>query len=115
MPWQSLNLEELGLTRKQVEDAAWWFGQHDGTGSDGTGSDVSAATHAQPDSVRAVSGHAAIGQALAAAGGCWGLLGRSILQAPLSWIARPVYTLIADHRHRFPGSGACRLADTESE
>jgi predicted DCC family thiol-disulfide oxidoreductase YuxK len=87
-PWQSLDLEELGLTEHDVTTAAWWI-------------DATGGRH---------RGHAAIGRALIEAGGVWGLVGRLIVTPPISWIARPVYALIARNRHRLPGAtDACRL------
>ncbi|MGI8662464.1 MAG: thiol-disulfide oxidoreductase DCC family protein [Acidimicrobiales bacterium] len=80
-PWQALELDDLGLTEAEVADAAWWVA------GDGTRS----------------SGHAAIGQALVAIGGVWGLVGRALLVPPGSWLARPVYAFVARNRSKMPG------------
>ena len=87
-PWQRLDLDELGLTPADLEAAAFWV---------------------EPGG-RRQRGHRAIGAALATAPGFWGLAGRAILVPPLSWLARPVYALIARNRHRMPGgTPACKL------
>ena len=83
-PWQSLNLEDLGLSRQQVEAAVWWL--EDGTSRPGRW-----------------SGAEAIGRALVAAGGPWRVCGLLIVHPPLSWLARPVYAMVAANRHRLPG------------
>ena len=88
-PWQALDLDILGLTEREVTGAAWWV-------EDG-----------KPD-----GGYRSIGRALVAIGGAWGLAGRLILVPPVSWLARPVYALVASNRHKMPGgSDACRLED----
>ena len=85
--WQVLDLDDLGLTVDDVTGAAWWL------------------SPAQP---RPARGHEAIGWALAAAGGAWGTVGRLIVRRPGSWLARPVYAVIARNRHRMPGGApAC--------
>jgi predicted DCC family thiol-disulfide oxidoreductase YuxK len=87
-PGQALDLAELGLTDADVAAAAWWVE------SDGT--------------LR--RGHAAIGRALAVSGGAWGLVGRALLVPPVSWLARPVYAVVARNRSKMPGgSDACDL------
>ena len=88
VPWQSLDLEPLGLTEAEVTAAAYWI-------------DAGGGLH---------RGHLAIGRALVSAGGLWGLIGRIVITAPLSWIARPAYALVARYRYKLPGStDACRL------
>ena len=87
-PWQSLDLETLGLTEPDVTTAAYWI----------------------DDSGHAHRGHDGIGRALIIAGGFWAVIGRIIITPPVSWPARPVYALIAKNRHRLPGStDACKL------
>lgn len=87
-PWQVLDLDELGLTQGDVTAAAWWVDRRG----------------------RQHRGHAAIGRALIAAGGTWGVIGRLVITPPISWLARPAYWLIARNRHRLPGStDACRI------
>src|SRR5262245_13184856 len=88
-PWQELDLVALGLTERDVSEAAWWV-----------------------EGERRDRGHRSIGRALIAIGGAWGLAGRLILVPPVSWVARPVYTLVARNRHKMPGgTDACRLED----
>ncbi|MCY3649643.1 MAG: DUF393 domain-containing protein [Acidimicrobiaceae bacterium] len=86
-PWQSLELEELGLRPDEVEAAVWWI-DDDG------------------HSTRRSRGAEAIGRSLIAAGGLWTAAGLLIIHPPLCWLARPAYTLIAANRHRLPGSRA---------
>ena len=86
-PWQSLELKELGLRRDDAQAAVWWI--------DDRGPRIQRSRGAE-----------AIGRSLIAAGGGWGAVGRLIIHPPLSWLARPVYALIAANRHRFPGSRA---------
>ena len=89
VPWQVLDdLDTLGLTADQLNEQAWWVT------ADG----------------ELRGGHLAIGEALVAAGGPWGLVGRLTLIPPFVWLGSPVYRLIARHRHRLPGgTPACRI------
>ena len=86
VPWQSLELERLGLSRADVQAAVWWI---DGSGN-GT---------------RRSRGAEAIGRSLLAAGGVWKLAGLLISRPPLLWLARPIYALVAANRHRLGGRG----------
>ena len=87
-PWQALDLDELGLTVDDVTGAAWWL---------------------SPGQPRPARGHEAIGRALVAANGFWGAMGELIVRRPGSWLARPVYAVIARNRHRMPGGApACQ-------
>ena len=86
-PWQSLELEELGLSRPDVQAAVWWIDDRD-------------------HSPRRSRGAEAIGRALAEARGAWGVVGRLIVRPPLIWLARPAYALVAANRHRLPGPRA---------
>ena len=86
-PWQSLRLEDLGLSQPDVEAAVWWI---DGSGH-GT---------------RRTRGADAVGRSLVAAGGPWSIIGHLIVHPPLCWLARPAYALIAANRHRLPGPRA---------
>jgi len=87
-PWQSLDLHALGLTADQVMTAAWWV-------------DADGQLH---------RGHLGVAHALMSVGGIMGIAGRAISVPPLSWVAAPVYGLIAKNRYRMPGStDACRL------
>lgn len=80
-PWQSLQLDRLGLSEPDVRAAVWWI--------DDSGSDK-----------RLSRGAEAIGRSLVAAGGIWAAAGLLIIHPPLCWLARPAYALIAANRHR---------------
>ena len=87
-PWQILDLAEIGLTEHDVRTAAYWI-------------DPSGKAH---------RGHRGVGRALIAAGGPWRIMGWLIVTPPISWIAKPVYAVIARYRHLMPGaSDACRV------
>lgn len=87
-PWQSLDLDELGLTEADVTTAAYWI----------------------DDAGVAHRGHLGIGRALVAAGGFWKIIGALVVRPPISWLAKPVYALVAKYRYKLPGStDACRL------
>jgi predicted DCC family thiol-disulfide oxidoreductase YuxK len=75
------NLEELGLDRKQVHEAAYWI-DPDGT------------TH---------RGHRAIVRAVSASRGALGSMAGLITAWPFDPIAAGVYSLVARHRHLLPG------------
>ena len=83
-PWQSLELEELGLSRPDAEAAVWWI-DDSGRGP------------------RRSRGAEAIGRALASGRGTWRVMGRLIARPPLLWLACPTYALVAANRHRLPG------------
>ena len=86
--WQTLELDEYPLTVAEVDAAAWWI-------------DESGNRH---------RGHLAIGHALKAAGGAWGLIGALLVNPPVSWLAKPVYALVARNRHKLPGAtDACEV------
>jgi predicted DCC family thiol-disulfide oxidoreductase YuxK len=88
VPWQSCDLAALGLTKADVTTAAYWI----------------------DDQGVAHRGHRAIGRSLIAAGGIWRPLGRITITPPVSWLASPVYKLIARYRYKLPGAtDACRL------
>jgi len=82
LAWQYADLAELGITEEQAIDAVQWI-EIDGT-------------------VR--SGHEAIAAILNTAGRIWKLTGRTILLPGISWMAAKIYRLVADNRHRLPGS-----------
>ena len=87
-PWQSLQLEPLGLTVDDVTRAAWWI---DAEGN-------------------AVAAHLAIAAALRAGRRAWPFVGALIGHPPMSWVAAPVYRWVARHRQRMPGgSDACAI------
>lgn len=89
--WQLLDrgfLEEHGLSRDDVGQAAWWV--------DGTG--------------RHERGHRAIGRALQAGSGLRRVVGWLVLIPPSSWLAAGIYRLVVRWRHRLPGgTPACRV------
>jgi len=88
VPWQECDLDELGLTEADVTTAAYWI-DDDGV---------------------AHRGHRAIGRSLMASGGAWRVIGRLVITPPISWLAVPVYALIAKYRYKLPGStDACRI------
>lgn len=86
-PWQSLDLDEVGLTKDEVTTAAYWV-----------------------DHTGAHRGHRAIGRSLIAAGGAWKVVGWILILPPVSFLARAGYALVAKYRYKLPGStDACRL------
>lgn len=87
-PWQFLDLDELGLTRAQCEQAVQWV--------DAAG--------------RTLAGEQAVIAALRHAGGAWGVLGRITNLPGVRRLAGIVYRLTATYRHRLPGgTPACKL------
>jgi predicted DCC family thiol-disulfide oxidoreductase YuxK len=87
-PWQSTDLEALGLSVDEVTSAAYWV-------------DPTNRTH---------RGHRAVGRSLEAIGGAYRPIGWLIGHRPLAWLTDPGYRLIARYRHRLPGATeACRL------
>lgn len=88
MPWQALDIEKYGLTEDDVTTAAYWV-------------DSSGTTH---------RGERGIALALQQAGQPWKIAGHLIATPPFSWLAVPVYSLIAKYRYKMPGStDACKL------
>jgi predicted DCC family thiol-disulfide oxidoreductase YuxK len=81
VPYQKADLEELGLTREEASETAWWID------ADG----------------RRRPGHEAIAGALQAMGGVWELAGRVIDLPVLRPIASDLYDLASRNRGRFPG------------
>ena len=87
-PWQVLDLDELGLTQHDVTTAAHWF-------------DARGRRH---------SASKAISHVLAASRGYRKVLGWILRVPPLSWLAIPVYRLVARYRFKLPGAtDACRV------
>lgn len=79
-------LRAVGLTRVDVEDAAWWID------ADGT----------------AHRGERAIAAALGESRGWPRWAGRALTRVPLRWLAPIAYRTVARHRHRLPGAtSAC--------
>ena len=88
MPWQELEIEKYGLTEDDVTTAAYWV-------------DASGKAH---------RGERGIALALQRAGQPWKIAGHLIATPPISWLAAPVYALIAKYRYKMPGStDACKL------
>lgn len=86
--WQALDLESLGLTVDDVTTAAY-FVDPDGT------------LH---------RGHAGIGRSLEHMALPFRPAGWVMQRPPVSWIAAPVYRLVAKYRYRLPGAtDACRI------
>lgn len=84
--WEEIeDLSALGLTREEVECAAWWIG---------------------PDGRWA--GGDAIARSLVGTRGPWAVAGRLMLVWPVSRLSRVVYRWVATNRHRLPGAApAC--------
>lgn len=76
------DLEELGLDRRRVHEAAYWI---------------------DPDG-RRHRGHRAIIRALESSRGVLGLLSKAAGAWPLDSLASWVYAVVARNRHRFPGA-----------
>lgn len=88
VPWQFADLDALGVSRAQAQEAVQWVG------TDGV----------------VASGPLAIARLLVAAGSYWRLLGAVLAWRPVAWLARPVYRWVARNRHRMPGgTPACAL------
>ncbi|TDT16614.1 putative DCC family thiol-disulfide oxidoreductase YuxK [Ilumatobacter fluminis] len=87
-PWQFLDLDELGLTQDECEQAVQWV-TDDG--------DHCAAEFAVIASLR----HA---------GGVWAVLGSVMALPGIRQLAGVVYRLVAKYRHKLPGgTPACSL------
>lgn len=91
VPWQELeDLNDYGLTRQNVDCAAWWI-----------------------DDERRWAGADAIARSLMAAQGLWARLGRLMLVWPVSVLSRVAYRWIAKNRHRLPGAtAACKTEES---
>lgn len=87
-PWQSLDLDALGLTEAAVNEAVHWVTEDGQT----------------------YKGHEAVGHAIRIGRQPLPLLGRALMVPPVSWIAAGAYRLIARYRYKLPGStDACRI------
>lgn len=90
--WQSLDLESLGLSQAQCEEAVQWVGT---------------------DGERA-SAHVAVARTLVHGGKGWAVLGRVLLLPGVEAVAGVVYRWVARNRHRMPGGTAqCNLPASE--
>jgi Uncharacterized protein conserved in bacteria len=88
LPWQFADLDALGLTPQQCDEAVWWVGT---------------------DGVRA-AGPDAIARLLGTSRAGWRLLGAVLRLAPVRALAWPSYRWVARNRHRLPGgTPACAL------
>lgn len=86
--WQALDLASMGLTADEVSTAAY-FVDPDGT------------LH---------RGHLGIGRSFEHMALPYRLTGWAMQRPPVSWIAAPVYRLVAKYRYRLPGAtDACRI------
>jgi predicted DCC family thiol-disulfide oxidoreductase YuxK len=93
VPWQFADLDELGLTQEQCEEAVQW---------------VSADQRA--------AGPDAIALLLKDAGRAWQVAGGLLGLAPVRLAAWPAYHWIADHRHLLPGgTAACSLPQAQRD
>lgn len=94
VPWQFADLDALGLTVEQCEQAVQWVG------TDG----------------RVASGPAAIAALLRGSGQAWRPLGWLLARRPVLAAAWPAYRWVARNRHRVPGgTPACSLTQTQRE
>ena len=85
---QTVDLDTLGLTEDDVAHAAYWL---------------------DSDGHVAARGAGAIAVALRSCSWPWRLLGSVVQTRPLRPLADAVYTQVALHRHRLPGSAnTCR-------
>lgn len=81
-PWQSLDLQSLGLTEEQCARAVQWV---------------------EPDGSVMSGEHAVIG-ALRGAGGAWSVAGRAMDLPGLRQVTGMTYRLVARNRHKMPGT-----------
>jgi predicted DCC family thiol-disulfide oxidoreductase YuxK len=88
VPWQRVDLASAATTAERAQSEVLWIGR------DGE-----------------VSGGArAVARALRTGGGLWGVLGVLLSIPPVSWLAPPIYRLVAANRYRLPGgTAACRV------
>jgi predicted DCC family thiol-disulfide oxidoreductase YuxK len=77
-PWQSVDIESLGLTEQECASAVQWV---DLGGS-------------------IASGEYAVIAALRSAGGAWGICGRAMNLPGIRQLAGGLYRLVANNRHR---------------
>jgi predicted DCC family thiol-disulfide oxidoreductase YuxK len=94
VPWQFADLDALGLTVEQCEQAVQWVG------TDG----------------RVTSGPEAIADLLRGSGQAWRPLGWLLARRPVLAAAWPAYRWVARNRHRMPGgTPACSLTQAQRE
>ncbi|TCB99695.1 DUF393 domain-containing protein [Micromonospora zingiberis] len=91
IPWQFADLDRLGLTEAECEEAVQWVGA-DGTRAAG------------PDAIAALLGGSAAH---------WRVAGAGLRFAPVRAAAWPAYRWVARNRHRLPGATpTCALPRT---
>lgn len=94
VPWQFADLDGLGLTVEECEEAVQWVGT---------------------DGVRA-AGPDAIARLLGASRPGWRVLGAALRLPPVRALAWPGYRWVARNRHRLPGgTAACALPQATRE
>lgn len=79
-PWQALDLDEVGLTERQVRAAAYWV-----------------------EGSRAEAGERAVARALMACGRGYRVLGHVLLLPGVRRLSAVGYRFVAQHRGRLPG------------
>ncbi|BCJ58735.1 thiol-disulfide oxidoreductase DCC family protein [Micromonospora endophytica] len=94
VPWQFADLDALGLTEAECEEAVQWVGA-DGSRAAG------------PDAIAAL---------LDSSGRFWRIAGGGLRFAPVRAAAWPAYRWVARNRHRMPGgTAACSLPQATRE
>lgn len=108
-PWQFADLDALGVTQAQAEDAVIWIDRAADGGPAGAADDGGS-------SGEITAGPVAIARLLVDAGSFWRPLGWVLDLPPVRWVAWPVYRLISRNRHRLPGgTAACSLPQAERD
>ena len=93
-PWQFADLDALGVTQAQAEEAVLWIA----------------------DGRPVAAGPDAVARLLIDGGSWWRPLGRVLALAPVRWLAWPVYRCLSRNRHRLPGgTAACSLPQAERD
>jgi len=100
--WQTLDLDDFGLTEHEVSTALYWIDHEVDPDSIADGPD------------RAFRGHAAVARSLETIGGFYHPVGWILRRPPVSLIARPAYRLAARYRHRLPGATDACAIDTSA-
>jgi predicted DCC family thiol-disulfide oxidoreductase YuxK len=91
-PWQFADLDLLGVTQAQAEEAVLWIAE---------GEPVAAG----PD---------AIARLLEESKSAWKGLGWFLGREPVGWVAWPMYRWVSKNRHRMPGGTAeCSLPQSQ--
>lgn len=125
-PWQFVDLDALGVTQAEAEEAVIWVPATAASGvsgsaagaAPGSAADTGLGAAAGSGGVAAPTkaGPEAIARLLVEAGSFWRPLGWVLALAPVRWVAWPVYRLISRNRHRLPGgTAACSLPQAERD